>query len=43
MDRLGHQQQSRRDAVARPLARSTAHTVGGLGDAGAREVATATD
>jgi hypothetical protein len=43
MDRLGHQQQSRRDIAARPSTCSIAHTVSALGDAGARKLAITTD
>jgi hypothetical protein len=43
MDRLGHQQQSRRDTAERPSARSIAHMVGALGNAGAHKGAITTD
>jgi hypothetical protein len=43
MDRLGHQQQARRDAAARFSQYSIVQTVGALGDAGARKPATARD
>jgi hypothetical protein len=43
MDRLGHQEQSRRDTAARPSTCSIAHTVGASGDVGGRKRDITTD